>query len=154
MKKIGCRAHCRAAASVIKCLLIMKMTVLLICVFSMQTFANKGTAQESITLKLENASLKKAFKTIEKQTSFRFLYNDGILPADQKINISVQNSPAAEVMKKLLVNTLLSFKIIGNDLIVISTTDKERIAVFVPVTGKVLGANGQPIANVSIIEKG
>ena len=132
----------------------MKITVLLICVFSMQSFANKGTAQENITLKLENASLKKAFKTIEKQTSFRFLYNDGILPSDQKISISVQNTPAAEVMKKLLVNTLLSFKIIGNDLIVTSTADKEQTAAFIVVTGKVLGTGSQPIANVSIVEKG
>ena len=37
----------------------MKMTVLLICLFSMQSFANNGLAQENITLKLENASLKK-----------------------------------------------------------------------------------------------
>src|SRR5438105_14439522 len=114
----------------------MKMIVLLICVFSMQSYANNGLAQENITLKLENASLKKAFKTIEKQTSFRFLYNDGVLPADQKINISVQDKPAAEVMKKLLENTLLSFKIIGNDLIVISALGKENEASFVVVTGK------------------
>ena len=68
----------------------MKMTVLLICLFSMQSLANNGFAQETITLKLENSSLKKAFKTIEKQTSFRFLYNDGVLPADQKVSISVE----------------------------------------------------------------
>jgi len=154
MKKIGCRAHDCAATSVTKCLLIMKMIVLLICVFSMQSYANNGLAQENITLKLENASLKKAFKTIEKQTSFRFLYNDGVLPADQKINISVQDKPAAEVMKKLLENTLLSFKIIGNDLIVISEQGKENEASFVVITGKVVNAANQPIANVSIIEKG
>jgi len=154
MKKIGCRAHDCAATSVTKCLLIMKMIVLLICVFSMQSYANNGLAQENITLKLENASLKKAFKTIEKQTSFRFLYNDGVLPADQKINISVQDKPAAEVMKKLLENTLLSFKIIGNDLIVISEQGKENEAPFVVITGKVVNAANQPIANVSVMEKG
>ena len=132
----------------------MKMTVLLICLFSMQSFANNSMAQENITLKLENASLKKAFKTIEKQTSFRFLYNDGVLPADQKINISVQDKPAGEVMKKLLENTLLSFKIIGNDLIVISAQGKENEAPFVIISGKVVNASSQPVAKVSIIEKG
>jgi len=133
----------------------MKMTVLLICLFSMQSFANNGLlAQESITLKLENASLKKAFKTIEKQTSFRFLYNDGVLPAGQRISISVEERPASEVMRKLLENTLLSFKIIGNDLIVISTLGKENEAAFAIVTGKVVNAANQPIGNVSVMERG
>ena len=108
----------------------MKMTVLLICVFSMQSFANPGHAQENITIKLENVSLKKAFKTIEKQTSFRFLYNDGVLPAGQNVNISVENSPAAELMKKLLENTPLSFKIIGNNLIVIAAGESGKHGAF------------------------
>ncbi len=132
----------------------MKMTVLLICLFSIQSFANNSMAQESITLKLENASLKKAFKTIERQTSFRFLYNDGILPNEQRINISVQERPAGEVMKKLLEHTLLSFKIIGNDLIVISAQGKENESPYAVVTGRIVNAANQPIANVSIMEKG
>ncbi|MEP6748218.1 MAG: SusC/RagA family TonB-linked outer membrane protein [Bacteroidota bacterium] len=154
MKKIGCRAYCHATTSVIKCLLIMKMTVLLICLFSLQSFANNGRAQENITLKLENATLKKAFKTIEKQTSFRFLYNDGIIPADQKINISVQDRPAGEVMKKLLENTVLSFKIIGSDLIVISAQGNENVSPYVIITGTVVNAANQPLSKVSIVEKG
>ena len=129
----------------------MKMTVLLICVFSMQSFANPGRAQENITIKLENVSLKKAFKTIEKQTSFRFLYNDGVLPATQNVNISVENSPAAELMKKLLENTPLSFKIIGNNLIVVAAGN---IAPYVVVNGKVTNSAGQAIADVSVLEKG
>lgn len=129
----------------------MKMTVLLICVFSMQSFANPGHAQENITIKLENVSLKKAFKTIEKQTSFRFLYNDGVLPAGQNVNISVENTPAADLMKKLLENTPLSFKIIGNNLIVIAAGN---IAPYVVVNGRVTNSAGQPIADVSVVEKG
>lgn len=132
----------------------MKMIVLLICVFSMQSFANNGLAQENITLKLENASLKKAFKTIEKQTSFRFLYNDNVLPADQRISVSITDQPVAEAMKKLLENTMLAFKIIGSNLIVVSAKGNENVAPFVVITGRILNAASQPIANVSIIEKG
>ncbi len=132
----------------------MKMTILLICVFSMQSFANPGHAQENITIKLENVSLKKAFKTIEKQTSFRFLYNDGVLPAGVNVNISVENSPAGELMKKLLQNTPLSFKIIGNNLIVIAAGESGNTAAFVVVNGKVTNSSGQPIADVSVLEKG
>jgi TonB-linked SusC/RagA family outer membrane protein len=158
MKKIGCRTLYRVTASVIKCLLVMKMIILLICFFSLQSMANEGFAQESITLKLENASLRKAFNAIERQTSFRFVYKDDALPANQKITISVEKKPVNDVMKKLLENTSLSFKIVGLDLIVITVQAKEEpgetVASFVVITGKVTGTNEQPLPNVSILEKG
>src|SRR5688572_24154864 len=124
MKKNGCRALL-CLTPVIKCLLLMKMTVLLICFFSLHSMAYNGFAQEKVTLKLANASLRTAFKIIERQTYFRFVYNEEILPADQKININVQSEPVGNVVKQLLNKTSLTFKIVGNDLIVISTEQKE-----------------------------
>lgn len=132
----------------------MKMIVLLICIFSMQSFANNSMAQENITLRLENASLKKAFKTIEKQSTFRFLYNDNILPDNPKINVSISDQPVDEVMKKLLENMPLAFKIIGTNLIVVSEKGKENEVAFVTISGRITNVAGQPVANVNIIEKG
>ena len=56
MKKNGCRAFL-CLTPIIKCLLLMKMTVLLICFFSLHAMAHNGFAQEKVTLKLANASL-------------------------------------------------------------------------------------------------
>ena len=86
MKKNGCRAF-SCPAPITKCLLLMKLTGLLICFFSFQSIAHVGFAQEKVTLKLANGSLRTAFKIIERQTYFRFVYNEEILPAEQKINI-------------------------------------------------------------------
>jgi TonB-linked SusC/RagA family outer membrane protein len=158
MKKNRCGAsYC--TASVIKCLLMMKIVLLLICGFTLQSVANNGFAQERITLKLENATLRKAFKIIEKQSSFRFVYNDEVLPADQKITISVQEQPVNNVMNKLLENTALTFRIVGSDLIVISSDTKSTISVDIPppaftVTGRVANSRGEAISNASILEKG
>ncbi|MBN8858066.1 MAG: TonB-dependent receptor [Sphingobacteriales bacterium] len=154
MKKIGCGGYYYAPASVIKCLLLMKMVILLTCVFSMQSFANEGMAQGNITIKLENVSLKKAFKTIEKQTDYHFLYNDGILPSEPKVNLIVKDMPANELMERLLVNTSLTFKIIGYDLIVISNQNDQRESPLALITGRVVSSDNQPIANVSVVEKG
>ena len=123
MKKNGCRAF-SCPAPIIKCLLLMKLTVLLICVFSLQSIAHTSFAQEKVTLKLANASLRTAFKIIERQTYFRFVYNEEILPTEQKININVQSEPVGNVLKQLLNKTALTYKIVGNDLIVISTEQK------------------------------
>src|SRR6201991_3130068 len=120
MKKNRSSMPVHAAVYLTKCLLMMKIVTLLICVFSLQTIANDGFAQETITLRLENSTLRKAFKVIEKNTSFRFVYNEEVLPADQRISINVQAQPVANVMKKLLENTTLTHKLVGSDLIVIS----------------------------------
>jgi len=50
----------------IKCLLMMKFTILLVFAFSLQSFA-RGYGQETISLNLEKATLKKVFKAIEQQ---------------------------------------------------------------------------------------
>src|SRR6266700_6974055 len=158
MKKNGCDMPFGISASFIKCLLMMKMTIWLICSFSLQSLANNGFAQEKITLRLENASLRKAFKVIENQTSFRFVYNEEVLPPDQKVSISVQAQPVNDVMKKLLANTALTFKIIGSDLIVISADVKVSVALNMSpafeVKGKVSTAGNLPAVGVSILEKG
>lgn len=157
-KTVGSALLC-TANPVIKCLLMMKMTILLICFFSLQSIANDGFAQETITLRLENATLRKAFKVIEKQTSFRFVYNEEALPANQNINISVKAQPLQEVMKRLLDKTALTFKLVGSDLVVISAEmDNEQQGVVKPpaftITGQVLNANNQPLDKVSVVEKG
>jgi TonB-linked SusC/RagA family outer membrane protein len=157
MKKNGCSAFL-CATPIIKCLLMIKLTALLICTFSLTTLANNGFAQEKITLKLANASLRTAFKVIERQTYFRFVYNEEILPEDQKININVQAEPVANVMQKLLDKTSLTFKFVGNDLIVISTEQKQAVEARTPlefdVSGRVVDARNSPLPNVTIQEKG
>ena len=47
------------SASFFKCLLMLKMIVLLVC-FSVQSMANNGFGQEKITLNLDKVPLKKS----------------------------------------------------------------------------------------------
>ena len=158
MKKTGCIVPYRTTASIFNCLLIMKMMILFMGVFSLQSFAGNGYAQEKITLNLENTTLKKAFKAIEKQTIFRFVYNDDILSPARKINISVQDRPLDEVMKKLLEKTTLNFKIIGSNLVVIAIAnnnmEQQNTRQAFVINGKISNEDGLPMANVSIMEKG
>jgi hypothetical protein len=73
-----------------KYLLIMKLTVLLICVFSINALAGTATAQEKISLSVQNVPLKKAFKLIESQTSFRFVYKDEDLSVNQNVSVKIK----------------------------------------------------------------
>ena len=143
----------RIPTSVIQCLLMLKMIVLLICFFSFQTFANDGFAQEKVSLNLENASLKRAFRVIEHQTNFRFVYNDDALPQGQKISIKVQEESLTSVLAKLLENTSLSYKLLSSNLIVVASRNFSEVAAH-DVGGRITDPSGNPLSGVSVLERG
>lgn len=136
------------APLIIKRLLMAKLPVFLVCLFSMQTFAHKGLSQ--INLDLKNASYKKVFSALEKQTSFHFVYNDDVLP-DNKITLAFQNATLKDVMRRVLDNTALTYKVIDQNLVVISSGG---VINALPVKGRVSGPKNEPLVNVSVQEKG
>lgn len=157
MKKKGCGTPMGVPALIFKCLLMTKLIVLLICCLSVESFAKKGFAQQKITLNLESVSWKTAFKEIEKQTSLHFVYNDDILPAGKVISINAQREAFADVMKKLLNNTTLYYKVIDDNLVVIMRALGSGASpgnMLATIKGRVTGTDNQPVGNVSVQEKG
>jgi TonB-linked SusC/RagA family outer membrane protein len=144
--------------NMIKYLIMMKLTILLILTLSINAVAETASAQEKISLSVQNVSLKKAFKLIESQTSFRFVYTDEDLLVNQNVSVNVKSQFLDEVMKLLLQKTTLSYKLMGDDLVVIATQptvpNTVTTKVAFRVSGKVLNAASQPLAKVAILEKG
>ncbi len=159
MKKNGHLVSADTGRFLIKCLLMMKFTILLVAVLSLQSFA-RGYGQDNITLKLEKANLKKAFKTIEEQGVFRFVYKDEILPRELKVSINVKDKPLEEVMQKILQNTSLAYRRLSGNLVVITSNpaaDKNAgkpDLPFVVISGKITDDKDEPLGGVSILEKG
>src|SRR5882724_376006 len=158
MKKIECGVRSNTTRSIIKYLLMMKLAILLIFAISTQGFAR--SYGQGINLKLERVQLKKVFKVIEEQGIFRFVYKDEILPKDKRISIYVNDASIEDVMKKILENTPLTYKMVNSNLVVITngqTTDAAGnvLSVFaVNIKGKVTNSKGEPIGGVSVQEKG
>ena len=132
-------------------LLLMKMTIALLLITSLQLSA-KSYSQDRITINLQSAELKTALKLIEEKTIFRFLYNDIVISSNQKVSINVVNKPVSEVLDIILNSTNLTYRILENNLVVI--TKKDFIFQEVKVRGKVSGLKGQPLPGVSIRVKG
>jgi TonB-linked SusC/RagA family outer membrane protein len=135
----------------IKFLLHMKLTIAFILITSLQLSA-KTYSQQRITLKLQSTELKTALKQIEKKSMYRFLYNNDVLTADQKINIDANNTLVTDVLNNLFSNTSLTYRILDNNLVVI--TQKNFVSQDVKVTGKVTNSAGEAIPGVSIKIKG
>src|ERR1700729_4267895 len=83
-----------------KALITMKLIFLLIIAGGMQASANVH-AQNKVSLKLQEVQVSQVLSTIEKQTSFRFLYNNQLKSLQEKVSIEVNNEDIGSVLNTL-----------------------------------------------------
>ena len=69
----------------LKLLMIMKLTVVLVMLFTLQASAD-GFGQQKISLNLKRTEIASVLVSIEKQTNYRFLYNNDLAEMKQKIS--------------------------------------------------------------------
>jgi len=135
----------------IKSLLIMKLTFIIVLISCIQVSAKSYS--QKVTVNLKSVNLKKALSTIEKHSDFRFLYSERKIDNNDKVNINVTDADISQVMDELLAGTGLSYKELGNNLIVL--IQKNEVIQDVIVKGKITDkATGKPLAGASIQIKG
>jgi TonB-linked SusC/RagA family outer membrane protein len=128
-------------------LLAMKLTTLLTLIICMQSYAS-GFAQQKISLKGTDTSIKNLLKQIEQQTEYRFVYSNNTLPADKKLSVSLSDAYLDEAMKSVLKETSLTYTLKEDNLVVIYSTKgeyKDRV-----IRGKVIDETGAPLPGVSV----
>ena len=151
MKKSAAFGSIAIPPSLIKFLLMMKLSLLLV-VLSICQLQARVLGQGNITLKVEQTAIEKVLNRIEKSSEFRFLYNYELDALKKKVDINVDNSSLSETLKKLFANTDLTYKLLENNLVVVKSAKLEMQDI--RVTGKVTGANNEPLSNVSVQQKG
>src|SRR5690242_19546257 len=104
----------------LKFLCIMKLTALILTIGCVHAFAT-GFSQEKINLNVKDASLKNVINSIQRNSDYRFIYNDDILPKDKKITASFTNANLVDVLNFAFQSTLLTYKFLENNLVVISS---------------------------------
>lgn len=151
MKKINL-ADALSEKSILKVLLLMKLTIALVLISFMQVSAN-SFSQAKISLKLQSVELRKVFSQIEKRSDCRFLYNDDAISLiNQKVNVFAVNAPVSEVLDKIFAGTSLKYKVLNDNLIVLSVGTKAIPDV--RITGRVTGASGEPVPGATVRVKG
>ncbi len=149
MKKNESIARVRRALK--KPLLIMRLTFILTVCCVLQTLA-KGVEGQTVTLNLKDAEIGRVLSSIEKQGSFRFLYNSRLKDLKTKVNVTFTQADISEVLQNIFSGTDLTFKRLDNNLIAIRSEDpaeqENRI------TGRVTSETGEPLSGVSITVKG
>lgn len=134
-----------------KFLVIMKLSMLFILLGIIQARADVH-AQGTVTLNLQQTEIGKVLNKIEKSGSYRFLYNYDLPALKRKVSVDFEQSSIKDALAKLFEKTDLTYKVLDNNLIVVVSSALTRQDI--RITGKITGANGEPISGASIIVKG
>lgn len=125
----------------------MKLSVLLTCILSVNLMASVYSQKARFDFEIKNQTVREILKTIEKESDFRFFYNDDFADLSKKLTFSVSDKSIDDIMAYVLDNTEVSYKILDNNFIVITPKAllQER-----RITGNVKDESGNPLAGVYV----
>ncbi|MFS2185604.1 SusC/RagA family TonB-linked outer membrane protein [Mucilaginibacter sp. Mucisp84] len=139
-------------------LLIMRLTTFLLFAAFMQVSA-AGLAQR-LTLVQKNVTLKQVFNEVNKQTGYSIVWSVSQVRGNVQVDVDFKDTPLLEALDKCLENTNLTYTI-ENKTVVIREREptlvekiKKALDMAVTVSGKVVDEAGQPMAGVTVKEKG
>jgi TonB-linked outer membrane protein, SusC/RagA family len=141
-------------------LLIMRLICILTLVFTLNLSASVWSQNNAMSINLKNSTLQELFTQIEKNSNYRFFYNNDEVDVNRRISIDVEEKTVGKILSIALDGTPYSFKEMDNKLILIekaagvnkiSGGESQQQKV---VTGKVTDSSGGPLPGVSVVLKG
>lgn len=136
-----------------KLLMVMKLSVLFFMIGCLQLSAN-GIAQ-TLSFTGKDVPIETVFKSIEKQSSYRFFYDNKLLKESRKVTINVKNASLKQLLDECLKDQPFSYNVSENTVVI--TKKKVLVDAFQPpidIKGKVLDEKGQAVAGATIMVKG
>jgi TonB-linked SusC/RagA family outer membrane protein len=112
---------------------------------------------ENVSLTVQNQPLSLVLQTLEKRTSYTFLYKNDQIQKAPKVTLSVENEPLKEVLDKILSPAGLLW-VVDDKVIILKMNQKEQPKgvsnVKTILTGRVVDEKGEPLPGCTILEKG
>jgi len=138
----------------LKFLLLMKVSFAIMLITCMQVSAN-SYSQGEISLNYKKVEVSKILTAIQKESSYRFFYNNGLLNQLGKVDIHVNKASLPEVLN-ILLGAKFNFTITDKNLVIISPvgSDNATSVVFVEVKGRVVDETGKPLSGVTVKVQG
>jgi len=135
-----------------KLFLRMKLTILTLIFCAMQVSASTILRGQNLNLQIENGSIRDVLKSIEKESSYRFFFNDSFTDLDKLVHLDIKNGTLADVMDELLSSSDMSYKLMTDSLVVIAPKNELQQK---KVTGTVTDAKtGEPMPGVNVLVEG
>src|SRR5690606_32413281 len=140
----------------------MKLSTLIMFVAFFSLQANTTYSQRTITMDLENVTVKSVLDQIENSTDFRFVYKIKDVDLERKINVKVKDQPVATVINGIFKNSGTAYNVIDQQIFLVrkkipvpvEEKDSSEADLQLEVSGTVLDETGFPLPGASIVEKG
>jgi hypothetical protein len=98
----------------------MKLTTVLMLGFALNLSAT-GLAQVNLlSFEAKGKSVRDVFKIMEKESDYRFFYNDDFVSIDKIVDIEAKDENIDQVLEKLFSGTEFGYKIMENNLVAIT----------------------------------
>ncbi len=130
----------------------MKLAIFIL-LFTVFQVSASSTSGQNISLSMNNTDIKNVLKSIERDGSFRFLFNSDLKDIKKKVSVSIDNQSIVEVLATLFSETNLTYKLLNNNLVVVLSTNAAENKV-IKITGRITGEKGEALAGASVLEKG
>jgi hypothetical protein len=137
-------------------------------------YAGEGYSQDllnsTISLRLNNVTLREALHTFEQRTSLTFSYSQDFVQLDQKVSVHAKNDRLSRVLEKMFKPLQIQFELLGNQVLLkkvpvrkpdVNTsalpdaTEGVTSAAALTITGKVTAnENNEGIPGVNVVLKG
>ena len=108
---------------------------------------------QTVTLSMQNVTLEKVFRQIEKQTPYRFVYSKETLEEAKPVSLTINNAAVEQVLRLCFNNQPVTYSI--NDHVIMvkarPVRDEPRdIPSYHIVTGKVINEQGEALAGATV----
>jgi TonB-linked SusC/RagA family outer membrane protein len=122
--------------------------------FCLSIAASATTYSQNTLLNIDvsNTKVRDVLKNIEKQSQFRFFYNDDFADLNKKVSLSVKDRSVDDILNVVLDDSKVNYEIMGNNFIVITPT---KLFQQIEITGNVTDeVTGEPLPGVNILIEG
>ncbi|MCA1761036.1 MAG: carboxypeptidase-like regulatory domain-containing protein, partial [Bacteroidales bacterium] len=136
----------------------MRNTVLILLISALQVFATGSYAQtKTISLAMNDASIRDVLYAIQSQSEFYFLYNSELIDVAKKVDITIEEEKVDEILTRLFNKNEVDFLI--RDRYIVLTPVGGNAELFADqqqpaVSGTVTDESGQPLPGVTVVVKG
>lgn len=135
-----------------KLLLRMKLITLILGICVIQVSASITSNGQSFNLQVKDQTIKEVFKTIEKQTGYRFFFNEVFTDLNKVVSLEINNKTIQQVLDELLSSSRVSYKLLEDNLVVIApSTELQQIVVKGTIKD---GTTGEPLVGVNVLVSG
>ena len=129
---------------------MMKLCIILVCLFSFSLSATTLAQRERVSMKLQEVSLRQVLEQIREQTKLQFMMSKEQGERVGRVSVDAVNETVAEVLDKVFASTGLTW-VVKDDIIVVKERPQQQTPAPVRVGGVVKDKKGHPLPGVTVL---